>query len=268
LLADASGAAFEQLLVGARSSGRAGEIRLRLADGATAVELSATPFRAEHQLLLLVRARPAATTQGQRLLAELVERSPDAVAVTDGAGRVLVANAAFRAMVPAAPGATPPAVEGEPIDALLGDTAGALRSLLEQARRGGLAQHARLALPRPDAPSLAVHAALLPEGEQERVGFTLSPLGAAPAVSLHQAHALAAAILGLGEQVGHQALPQLMRAATGLAERHLIETAWQRHGGDADATAAELMITRQSLDLRMQRLGLLPGPGGAPTPVR
>lgn len=267
LLAEASRPAFEQLLVAARSSGRAGEIRLQPAGDGVAVEVSATPFRADRQLLLLVRARPAGPTQEQRLLADLVEQSADAVAVTDGSGRVLAANAAFRALRPEPQDAAgAPAVEGQAIDEWLGDAAGDLQRLLVQARRCGLGSHLRLDRPG-DAP-LAVEAVLLPEGDQERIGFTFSVSGPASAPSLRQAADLAAEIAGLGSQVGHQALPQLMRVAGNLAERHLIEIALQQKGGDAEAAAALLAISRDSLDLRMRRLGLLPGAGGRPIAIR
>lgn len=58
-IAAASRPVLEQLLVSARSTGRAGEIRLRLSDDSTAIEVSATPFRVDQGLLLLVRARAA-----------------------------------------------------------------------------------------------------------------------------------------------------------------------------------------------------------------
>ncbi len=267
LLAEESRPAFEQLLIAARTSGRAGEIRLQPAGDAVPVEVSATPFRADRQLLLLVRARPAGPTEEQRLLADLVEHGTDAVAVTDGAGRVLAANAAFRALRAApAHGDGIPAVEGEPIDGWLGDTAGGLRQVLAQARRGGLASHLRL--DRPGAAPLAVQAVLLPEGDQERIGFTLSVVEPAGEPSLRQAADLAAEIAGLGTQVGHRALPQLMRAASSLVERHLIETALRQQDGDAEKAAATLAISRDSLDLRMRRLGLLPGVGDLPTALR
>jgi transcriptional regulator PpsR len=267
LLAEASRPAFEQLLVAARSSGRAAEIRLQPAGDGAAVEVSATPFRADRQLLLLVRARPAGPTEEQRLLADLVEHGTDAVAVTDAAGRVLAANAAFRALrVVPAQGDSTPAVEGEPIDGWLGDAAGGLRRVLAQARQGGLASHLRL--DRPGAAPLAVQAVLLPDGDQERIGFTLSVIEPAGAPSLRRATDLATEIAGLGAQVGHRALPQLMRAASSLVERHLIETALQQQGGDAEKAAATLAISRDSLDLRMRRLGLLPGVGDLPTAIR
>lgn len=259
-LADGARAAFEQLLATARSTGRAGEIRLRLADGGAAVEVSATPFRADHRLLLLVRARPASPTQSQRLLTELVEHSPEAVAVTDGTGQVLAANPAFRALM--ANPASAVAVEGQAIDALLGERGGQILGVVGEARRSGLAQRTRI--DRDAAPALTVSAVLLPEGDQERVGLLIAPADGPLAVSLPPAAELAAALAELTEQVGLRPLPQLMREASALAERHLIDAALRRHDGELDAAASELAVSRHSLELRMQRLGMLPGAGPVP----
>ena len=64
----------------------AGEIRLRLAVGGAAIEVSASPIPGDQGLLLLVRARHAGPTQAQVLLAEVVEHAVEAVVVTDTAG--------------------------------------------------------------------------------------------------------------------------------------------------------------------------------------
>ncbi len=119
---------IQELLGVARSSGRAAEVRTRLASG-MAIELSATPFRApdaDHSQRLLVRARPAEPEQ--------LPTDGDAVVVTDSAGRVLVANAAFSLLV--RDGA--PALGRLVIEAL-GDPQRALAALLSEVRREGIA---------------------------------------------------------------------------------------------------------------------------------
>lgn len=261
-IAPGSRAALEQLLVSARTTGRAGEIRLRLTDGGAPIEVSATPFRAEQNLLLLVRARESGPSDAQRLLVEYVERAPEAVLVSDSGGRVLAANPAFLALARRPEGAL---VEGASLEELLGDAGGRLRALIEDARRHGIA--ARTLVPRAGDAPLEASAMLLPEGDQERIGFTLRATDPRQPLPLGPAADLARAVEHLAELVGQRPLPQLMREAAALAERHLIDAALQRHGPDRDVVAAVLGLSRESLELRMRRLGLLPGQSGMPQPV-
>jgi transcriptional regulator PpsR len=255
--------ALEQLLLNARSSGRGGEIRLRLAEGGPGIELSATPFRVAHGLLLLVRARAAGPTPAQVLLAEAVEHAVDAVIVTDTAGRLKAANPAFKAML--CPPPTGDCAEGRALHDLLPEAAERLDALISDARRFGIAVSA--VLPRQGELSLEATAVLLPEGEQERIGITFrqvdphseSPLGAASALVDSLGH--------LTSQVGSQTLPQLMRQAAALAERHLIHAAVQSHGPGLDGVASTLGLSVDNLELRMRRLGMIPGQDGAPVGI-
>jgi DNA-binding NtrC family response regulator len=57
-------------------------------------------------------------------------------------------------------------------------------------------------------------------------------------------------------------LPDLLQEATHLAERHLIEVALSRTHGDSQTAAQLLGISRESLALRMQRVGLGRAQGG------
>ena len=262
--------ALEQLLIQARSTGRAGEIRLRLAEGGPAVEVSATPFRVDHGLLLLVRARSAGPTPAQVLLAEVVERAAEAVVVTDIAGRVQAANPAFLALVQAADPvpepASPESAEGRNLQDLLPGAADWLQALIDDARRFGMAS--RPLLPVAGKMSLEASAVLLPEGEQERIGITVRATDTQTDAPLGATAALVDALGHLTEQVGSRSLPQLMRQAAALAERHLIATALQSHGPEREAVAAVLGLSADNLDLRMRRLGMVPGEGNVPVGIR
>jgi transcriptional regulator PpsR len=237
--------ALAQLLAGARSHAHAAEIALRLACDGRAIDVCATPFRSDHTQRLLLRARPAPTA------ADTADSNTHAVVVCDPAGRVLAANDAFLKLC-AHPDVT---VEGERLDSLLPDPDGRLAAAIEAARRQGIAAGSVLELPAGSrSPArLDVAAALLPEGEQERIGLTLrrldSPSAAGPVA------ALTAAVEGLAAELGGpRSLPQLMRDAAALFERHLIDTAMASHGPDLDTVAAVLGIARGSLELRLHRL--------------
>ena len=166
----------EELLVCARSTGRSAEIRARLAGRPATIDISATPFRGQSSLLLLVRARAveervAGENVGDKL-GDFVERMPDAVLITDSSGRVLMANPAFLVLAGLA-------VESQIVGLALGDWEGdpqrRLQAGLVEARRHGIARSAEAMLRRGggDAVGVEVSAVLLDEGEQECIGFTL-----------------------------------------------------------------------------------------------
>lgn len=259
----------EELLVCARSTGRSAEIRARLAARPATIDISATPFRGQSSLLLLVRARVVGEHAGgdgvDHKLGDFVERMPDAVLITDSGGRVLMVNAAFLAMAGLA-------VESQIVGQSLGDWDGdpqrRLQSSLAEARRHGIARSAGATLRRGggDALGVEVCAVLLDEGEQECVGFTLRP-GASlsmPGPSAVDAVVgeLACAVERLSVQVGHVALPQLLQEAVLLAERCFVQRALDAAAGDHDRAALALGLSAADLGLRRLRLGLDPASSG------
>jgi transcriptional regulator PpsR len=167
--------AVEELLSQARASGRPGELRARLAGRTLMVSLSATPFRSLDAMLLLVRAHavdaPDIESDRARLV-NLVERLPDAVVITDSSGRVTMANPAFMELV------------GQPDEAGIGGRSLAdwiapigtdFASVLSAVRRGGIVARlgARARAGRGHDQAVECAAVLLPEGDQECIGFTI-----------------------------------------------------------------------------------------------
>jgi transcriptional regulator with PAS, ATPase and Fis domain len=235
---------------------------------ATPIDLSATPFRADDTMLLLVRARAVEPANDALMstgrLADFVEKTPDAVVITDSAGRVLMANPSFAAMAKADNEAS---TLGRPLAELLGDPQQTLQVILSEARHQGVAAR-RLAVLGHDESSRVeaeISAALLAEGDQECLGLTLRRAGTANLDLPPQVGALAAAIDTLATQVGLVTLPELLQEASDLAERHLIEAALKRSGSDRLQAAQLLGISPESLWLRMRhhRLGGKPGSDGA-----
>jgi len=252
--------AVEELLATARATGRPAEIRARLGAGATMVDLSATPFRGDGAMLLLVRARAAETgpaaTQGHGRLAEFVERMPDAVVVTDSSGRVLMANPAFLELCGLS-GETQ--VKGSLLGEWVGSSRHDVPMLLGQAKRQGIVTQASVAMraARGQTIEIGISAAMLAEGDQECVGFTIRRETPRSASGIAGVDELASAIERLGAQIGRVALPDLMREASDLAEHHLLMCAIDRAGGDRTAAAAVLGITRGNLDQRLRRVAHL-----------
>jgi len=260
-----SAAAVDELLATTRSTGRPAEIRVRLAGSAAAVDVSAAPFRSDNALLLLVRARavelhPASPDTHQRL-ADFVERTPDAVVITDSSGRVSMANPAFMALCRQAS-------ESQVVGRSLGDwLVGAGRDLaavLSEVRRLGIAPQWSASFQDGAGAAIDVElsAALLTEGDQECLGFTIRRTDARVA-GLSLGDELAAALEHVASQVGRVDLHELMREAAHLTERHLIKTALERSAGNRTAAAELLGVSADSLGIRLARLGLgfgeLPG---------
>lgn len=268
--------AVEALLSAARASGRPAEIRARLGrpGGQTAsaalVDVSATPFRSRSDAssppLLLMRMRRAEARGGDsaRRLAEFVERTPDALAITDSHGRLQAANPSFHALC-AGDGRS---AIGRTLVELLGDPAGRLGGLITAVRHLGLANEARVPTGSHEDPlrlqQVEVSASLLAEGDQECIGFTLRRPPVPQGGVMEPAQGLGEAIEALTARLGHTPLPELMQEASRVAERHLILAALAHAKGHAPTAAGWLGITPDSLSLRLMRHGLM-ADGDAPS---
>lgn len=248
--------AVNALLTAARGSGQTGEIRARLLGTVTATSVAATPFRADDTMRLLVRVRSvdgaASSTELNTTLARLVDDARDGVVVTDSSGRILVANPAFLALVNLA---NETEVKGQMLMDWLGLSDRPLVTLVPQVRRDGIARRIEswVKPARSPATRVEISAALLTEGDQECIGFTIHQvLGEAPRQS-DLADLLRAGIEQIALQLGTTPLPEMLREATALAERHFVQAAMQRAGGDVGAAAGVLGIGRTSF-VRRQRL--------------
>lgn len=257
--------AVDELLSTARVRGLPGEIRTRgvrdYAGRPLLLDLSATPFRADELHLLLVRARAvdADAHTAQDRLADFVERTPDAVVITDSAGRVMMANPAFQTLCRAAVGVRADGkLSGRTLAELLGDPRTELPAILHDARHHGIAEQRRIVVGgmHSDAFDVEVSAALLAEGDQECLGLTLRRVDQRLAALPPQVGELAIAIDRLAAQVGLVTLPELLQETAEVAERHLLEAALARSQGDRLKAAQLLGIGMDNLWLRLRHHGL------------
>ncbi|CAN5377954.1 transcriptional regulator PpsR [soil metagenome] len=252
-----SRSAVDALLTSARASGQSGEIAARLLGRVTPASVAATPFRADDAMRLLVRVRavdsPQSTSDLNAALARLVDGTSDGVVVTDSSGRILVANPAFLALVHLGGEAD---VKGRALADWLGEDDPALAAMLTQVRHHGLARRREASVRPAHAPvcRIEISAALLTEGDQECIGFTMRRMAAqAPLAAAGLSEELRAGIEQLAGQFGDAALPQLLRDATALAERYFLQLAADRAAGD-DAAAAELLgVSRDGLARRRRK---------------
>lgn len=259
--------ALDELLVTARTTGRAAEIRLRVAASAVAIDLSATPFRAEQRHCLLLRARRAETADVEpQALREFMGQTPDAVVVTDSVGRVLWANPAFVELCQAA---SELSLRGSALSEALGGDAVQWVTLLSRVRTKGIVGQATVSLRPADSPALlaSVSAALLAEGDQEHIGFSLR-LDAATMAPVGSPADLGQDMGQLAGHLGRLNLQELLGEASRVAELHFIQAALRSAAGRVDGAAELLRVSAAHLAERMQQLGMplpaLSGQSGSP----
>ena len=277
---------FNELLATARATGRVGMMRAHAAPALWSsvptapvpVEVSALPLRSGSAMQLMVQLRRVQaepeSAESSRQRSAWVDALADALAVTDSSGRVLMCNAAFISLCRVPEGAT---AQRRTLTELLGDPAHTVANLLLQARHQGLARVEQAFIGHPllapacsaragadtalhggGATTVAVQvcAMLLAEGDQERIGLRLRKLQPPAGAAVGPECPLTRDISLLADQVGLQALPQLLQQAALLAEQHLISTALARSQGCLPQAGALLGIPVLALQQRMQHLGL------------
>jgi transcriptional regulator PpsR len=251
-------APLAELLATARSSGRAGEIRLRLAAPGPGWDVLATPFSVGERLHLLVRAREydagdhADTSSA--IVRALVESTPDAVVITDSAGHVLIANPAFITLVQ---GGSEARLVGQGLADLVGDGDGAWRETIARTRLQGLRPRTPLVVRHGElGVAVEVASTVLAEGDQERLGFTLRTVEPPRAAASSQAQAAWPEFDALRAQVGLVPLATLLREGHDAFERRILRTALHVAAGRIDAAARLLAIEPQALGLRLHALAL------------
>ena len=265
-VAHAARPGVDEVLMMARTSGRPAEIRALAAPArnttmplhTTAIDISATSFRAGNTMLLLVRARAAtaasdSTTDSR--LTEFVEHTPDAVTITDSSGRVMMANPAFAALcrLPA-----DGQVVGQNLVELLGDPQNMLRAILTEARHDGIAERREAVVGRHDAlrTEVEISATLLAEGDQECIGLTLRRIDQRARAPMTLLGELPIAIADLAAKLGAKTLPEMLQEVAVIAERHLMGAALNRTQGEHVEAARLLGISADDLSSRMRALDM------------
>jgi transcriptional regulator PpsR len=221
--------AVNELLGNARRTGQSGEIRARLQGTQASTSVVATPFRAGDAMRLLVRLRTlggAGTSAAlNQSISRLVDAASDGVVVTDSSGRILIANPAFLALVHIHDEAQ---LKGQPLMNWLSLADQPLAALVAKVRRDGIARQVESWVKRPATPlapttPIEISAALLTEGDQECIGFTIRPsvrASARPAFDQAAAAALTrvlrAGIEALGSRLPAADLVLVVRDAAAL----------------------------------------------------
>ena len=245
-------------LAAIRATGRAEPVDVRFSDGKREVRVSASAFRHDGAMQLLVRlsAVDADVAAGPHArLADVVDKLPDGFVVTDTARRVISANAAFLDMIQI--GALEQVI-GEKIDKWLGRHAVEINVLFGNLREHGCVRNFATVLRGEfdSSEDVEISAVSVAEGEQPCCGFTIRGVSRRPAHVVNGHREMPRSVEQLTQLVGRVTLKELVRESTDVIERLCIEAALELTGDNRASAADILGLSRQSLYSKLRRHGL------------
>jgi transcriptional regulator PpsR len=257
-----SARSVELLLAGVVASGRADDVRARLAEGDHEVVVSASLFREDSGVACLVRiGSPTADPAGMVVpklkskLLKLMESAPDAFVVTGDDAHVITANTAFLQLVQMP---MEEQIRGESLDRWLGRASVDLEILIANLRQHGSVRlfgttvRGELG----ESSSVEISAVTVMNGGRPCFGFAIRDVGRRLPSEAQRDRKLPPSLEHFSELIGRVALKDLVREATDVIERLCIEAALELTG-DNRASAAEILgLSRQSLYVKLRRYGL------------
>jgi transcriptional regulator PpsR len=245
----------------ARAGVRADDITVRLKQGDAGVSVAASLFRQENANCFLVRISQegggaASMTDTKRKLLKIVESAPDGFVVTDAAGNILTANAAFLGMAGLV---TEEQAQGESLDRWVGRNGVELDVLMSSLRQRGSVRFFTTTVRAEDSTisQVEISAVTVGTGGASCFGFAIRNIGPRLQVEPKKtAHTLPRSVEQLTELIGRVSLKELVRESTDVIEKMCIEAALEL-AGDNRASAAEMLgLSRQSLYVKLRRYGL------------
>jgi transcriptional regulator PpsR len=253
--------ALQSLLDAVRTARQDETATLRLLGDANEVEVSASLIRQDSTTLFLVRVTPpptefdGSTAPARRALRAAVERGPDALVVTDPAGRILYANPSFAELVQLD---SPEQVVGESLDRWLGRSGVDLGVLIANLRQNDAVRlFPTVMRGRYGAEtSVEISAAAVLGGPHPCLGFTIRDIGRRLPAEGRGTHGMIRSVGQLTELVGRVPLKDIVGETTDMIEQLCIEAALQLTRDNRAAAAEMLGLSRQSLYVKLRRYGL------------
>jgi transcriptional regulator PpsR len=252
--------AMEDLLASARTTGHAGDVRIRLSENRGETLASASCFRQENLTLLLVRlsrytTAGESTASARAKLLELVERAPDALVITDEEGDIRTANRAFLDLAQLS---SEEQAKGRSLGNWVGRPGADLQVFLATLKKHTVVRIAASSVRGEHGLSTEIElsAVSLPDDDTPSIGFVMRDVGRRVATAPHGARDLTKAVEELTTLVGRVSLPTLVRDTTDLVERHFIEAALELTGDNRTTAAEVLGLSRQTLYVKLRRHGL------------
>ena len=257
----AGNVAVQNLLQRVRANGKTESITAHLPSRPDGVRVSASLFRQEKTIHLLLRVSPnerdaaPAAGQPQSALLQLIENAPDAFVVTDLDGVVLSANRAF---VDLAQLASEAQVRGQSLEQWLGRTGVDLSVLMSNLKqRGSVRLFATTMRGEYGASSdVEISGVAVTSGEQPCLGFTIRDVSRRLVGEVASGREMPRSVGQMTELVGRVPLKDIVRDTTDLIEQLCIEAALELTR-DNRASAAEMLgLSRQSLYVKLRRFNI------------
>ena len=275
------GERLQDLLAAARSVGKKDAVRARLADNQAEVAVSASVFRQEDAVLVLVRlapvpqvaagsigfakgaarrgaATPALAGGWESTLTTFVQNSPDGLVFCDETGGVLSANRAFLTLAELS---TEDQARGQALDRWLGRTGVELGVLITNLRQRGTVGRFVTALRGEYGTEIEVEisaAQLSPGsgGAETVLAFAIRDIERRVKPEAESGSAMTRSVSELTELVGRTPLKDIVSETTDLIEQLCIETALEMSNDNRASAALLLGLSRQSLYVKLRRYGL------------
>ncbi|MEE4276906.1 MAG: transcriptional regulator PpsR [Halieaceae bacterium] len=255
---DESSRELQDLLSEIRSVGRGQRQSLRLADGETRVDVSASFLRqgGEERFLLRVGTRGGFDDGASgSFMPEVLRNAPDAVLLTDEDGRIAAANQAFLELAQLV--AEEQAI-GHSADRWLGRSGVDLSVLLANVReKDSVKLFSSTLMPHAGSPAqVEISACRLHEPDGAAFALFIRDIERRIASEHPVTSKLPSSIEQVTKRVGRVPLKELVRESTDLIEALCIETALEVTQ-DNRASAAELLgLSRQSLYAKLRRFNI------------
>jgi transcriptional regulator PpsR len=254
----------QALMAELRSSPRGGERMLRLLDHETDCLVSASLFRQDGGAYVIVRISVVGGDSAEAMVEHrvtnsverIVEALPDAFVVTDAAGKIVTANAAFLELVQLA---TEDQAKGQPLDRWVGRTPVDLSVLLTNLREHHTMRRFN-SVTRGEfggSEEIEISAVSALASKPPSIGFVLRRQEARETFAGDsETTALSRSVKQMTELVGRVPLRDIVRETTDIMERMCIEAALQLTK-DNRASAAEILgLSRQGLYMKLRRYGI------------
>ncbi len=249
------------LMATARRTGRADPVHAELAEGHSAVQVSATLLHQDQVHLLLVRlsrvdSQPAQAHGAESaMLLQFAQGAPDGLVVTDLDGLVMAANTEFINLCQMA---GEEQMRGQSLERWLGRTDVDLSVLVSNLRQRGAVKLFATTLRGEFGASTVVEisAVTITRSDPMLLGFTVRDVGRRLQPEAAAGQTLPRSVNQLTELVGRVPMKDIVGETTDLIEKRCIEAALELTR-DNRASAAEILgLSRQSLYVKLRRYGL------------
>ena len=255
-----SKAAVEGLLDEVRSEGKSAEINAIVESNGEKVRIYASSFRQGGQFYILARLEPTAGDHGlsesNSSLSVLIDKMPDAFAVTDADQRIISANSAFLDLVQMPDVSR---VKGQPIHRWLGRTEIDFRLMMNALKEQDVVSRFATAVRGEYGVSEELETSIVAVDTNGGPCYGYS-LRRVPQRNLGEVvggkTGLQHSVEQLSQLVGRVPLKDIVRETTDMIERMCIEAALELTEDNRASAADVLGLSRQSLYVKLRRFGL------------